>query len=154
MTRACFQNSFIILVTWPRLYPKVSLQPFCIILILIVFFPIVVYHAISLLVSWAYTDSRVSKGLLHQKNFRSWLKQLVLLAREVCLLSPRHWGFWLQSLESELESVAESESEVAYDEVKSKKQCQNQGQKHIRRVTFCLASAYTYEWFPPAFSHA
>ena len=43
----------------------------------------VVHHAVSLLVSWAYTDTRVSKALLHQKNFKLWLQQLVLLAQEV-----------------------------------------------------------------------
>ncbi|XP_048585971.1 ubiquitin carboxyl-terminal hydrolase 34 isoform X2 [Nematostella vectensis] len=42
----------------------------------------VVHNAVSLLVSWAYTDVQVSKALMEQKNFKPWLQQLVLLARE------------------------------------------------------------------------
>ena len=41
------------------------------------------HRAVSFLVSWAYTDTRVSRALLQQNNFKLWLRQLVLLAKEV-----------------------------------------------------------------------
>lgn len=50
-------------------------------------FYIVVRHAVSLLVSAAFTDGSVRSSLLQQSNFKPWLQQLVLLAKEVaCLL--------------------------------------------------------------------
>ncbi|KAL9953976.1 hypothetical protein ACROYT_G041461 [Oculina patagonica] len=42
----------------------------------------VVHHAVSLLVSAAFTDSTVRSSLLQQSNFKPWLQQLVLLAKE------------------------------------------------------------------------
>ena len=43
----------------------------------------VVRHAVSLLVSAAFTDGTVRSSLLQQSNFKPWLQQLVLLAKEV-----------------------------------------------------------------------
>jgi len=43
----------------------------------------VVHHAVSLLVSAAFTDGTVRSSLLQQSNFKPWLQQLVLLAKEV-----------------------------------------------------------------------
>lgn len=45
----------------------------------------VVHHAVSLLVSAAFTDGTVRSSLLQQSNFKPWLQQLVLLAKEVTL---------------------------------------------------------------------
>ncbi|PFX25818.1 Ubiquitin carboxyl-terminal hydrolase 34 [Stylophora pistillata] len=42
----------------------------------------VVHHAVSLLVSAAFTDGTVRSSLLQQSNFKPWLQQLVLLAKE------------------------------------------------------------------------
>ena len=42
-----------------------------------------VRHAVSLLVSAAFTDGTVRSSLLQQSNFKPWLQQLVLLAKEV-----------------------------------------------------------------------
>ncbi|XP_027055599.1 ubiquitin carboxyl-terminal hydrolase 34-like [Pocillopora damicornis] len=42
----------------------------------------VVRHAVSLLVSAAFTDGTVRSSLLQQSNFKPWLQQLVLLAKE------------------------------------------------------------------------
>lgn len=42
----------------------------------------VVHHAVSLLVSAAFTDGTVRSLLLQQSNFKPWLQQLVLLAKE------------------------------------------------------------------------
>ncbi|KAJ7390778.1 Ubiquitin carboxyl-terminal hydrolase 34 [Desmophyllum pertusum] len=42
----------------------------------------VVHHAVSLLVSAAFTDGTVRSSLLRQSNFKPWLQQLVLLAKE------------------------------------------------------------------------
>lgn len=52
---------------------------------LIAFVFIVVHHAVSLLVSAAFTDGTVRSLLMQQSNFKPWLQQLVLLAKEVNL---------------------------------------------------------------------